>query len=89
MSNNDNLSTEEKIDYIYERMKRQQKLELFSGIVKWGTRLLFLASILYFLFVKLPVLKDEVIESLTPKVPTFDTSSISDSDIIGSLKEQF
>lgn len=89
MGNNDNVSTEEKIDYIYERLKRQQKLELVSGIIKWGTRLLFLIAILYFLFVKIPVMKDEFIESMTPKVPTFDSSTISDSDLLNSIKDKF
>ena len=89
MNNNDNITIEEKIDYIYERMQKQHKIELFSWVVKWGTRLLFLISILYFLFVKLPVLKDEFIESLTPKVPTFDSENITDSDLLNSIKDKF
>lgn len=87
--NKSEISLEEKIDYIYARMKKQQKLELVWTILKWWTRLFLVLSLLYFFFVKLPVLKDEIVDSITPEVPTFDVESISNSDVLNTIKSRF
>lgn len=80
---------EEKIDYIYNRMRKQQKVELFAVVVKWGTRVFIVLSIAYFFFVKLPILKDDIIDGLKPDIPTFNSEDISNSDFLNSLKERF
>jgi hypothetical protein len=80
---------EEKIDYIYARMRRQQKVETFAIIVKWGTRILIIFSIWYFFFIKLPALKNDIIESLTPDLPTFNTEDIRNSEFLNSIKQRF
>lgn len=89
MTHNDEISLEEKIDYIYNRMRRQQKAEIFWSILKWGTRFFIVASLIYFFFVKLPILKDEIVESITPEVPQFDMESISNSNVLNNLKDTF
>jgi hypothetical protein len=89
MSNNDNITIEEKIDYIYSRLKKQQKIELLETIVKWGMRIFIVTSLAYFFLVKLPILKDEIIDSITPEIPSFNSESITDSDIVNTLKNQF
>lgn len=83
------ITTEEKIDYIYNRLKRQEKIETIGFVLKWATRIFIVWSLLYFFLVKLPVLKDEIIESITPEVPTFDMDSITNSDTLESIKEKF
>lgn len=80
---------EEKINYIYDRMKKQQKVENFALIIKWGTRLLIVLSILYFFFIKLPALKDDIIDWLKPDIPSFNTEDISNSEFLNSIKQRF
>jgi len=86
---NDEPSIEEKIDYIYTRMRKQQKVETFAVIVKWGTRVFIVLSIAYFFFVKLPALKDDIINSLKPDIPSFNTESITNSDLLNTIKDRF
>lgn len=86
---NREITIEEKIDYIYDRMRKQQRLETVSSILKWGSRLLVVVSILYFFFIKLPALKDDIIDSMTPDIPSFSTESITDSDLLNQVKNRF
>ena len=80
------LSTEEKIDYIYDKLRKKEKLELVSWILKWGSRLLIVWALVYFFFVKLPVLKEEFIESLKPDVPEINLDGVKNSDFLNNLK---
>jgi hypothetical protein len=40
----------------------------------------------YFFFVKLPVLKEEFIESLKPDVPEINLDGVKNSDFLNNLK---
>ncbi len=61
------ITNEDKIDYIYKTMKKNQKWKVFGVFLKWFFRLAMLVYIYYFLTVWLPAMIDEFI----PKIPKF------------------
>ncbi|MCD5375015.1 hypothetical protein LR010_01020 [Candidatus Gracilibacteria bacterium] len=64
---NENISTEEKIDYIYNILKKNERKALFGAVFKWGFRLFIIGYMIYFIKVDLPLL----IDSLIPDMPDF------------------
>ncbi len=78
---NNTLSTEEKIDYIYNTLKKNERKALFSWILKWWFRLFILWYMYYFITVGLPAM----IDSMIPQMPNFsgswwiDTQSLRDT----------
>jgi competence protein ComGC len=60
-------SLEEKIDYIYKTMKYERRMKTF----KWVIKLLIFLWILYLLFIYIPSLPKEKIESYQEKVSNF------------------
>lgn len=70
-------SQEEKIDYIYERLKKQEDREKRDFFLKWGFRIFIVLYLLYLYKVTLPVMKENFIESIKPNV-SLDTEKIKD-----------
>ncbi len=64
------MNSEEKIDYIYETLKKQEARVLRATIFKWWFRLFILLYFIYFIKFWLPALIDSI-------VPTFPTMSWS------------
>lgn len=58
------ITTEEKIDYIYTTLKKNEKKVLMSGYLKWGFRLFLVWYMFYFIKVGLPLLIDSFVPSL-------------------------
>lgn len=83
------ITQEEKIDYIYHTLKKNQKKALLESIFKWLFRLAILWYLYYFLTVGLPVL----LGSMLPSIPKGSWSGTIldtiDSDTLNSLKEKF
>lgn len=70
------MTSEEKIDYIYETLKKQESRALKAAIFKWGFRIFTLVYLIYFIKVWLPAL----IGSFTPDISSISWSSLwSDS----------
>lgn len=70
------MTSEEKIDYIYETLKKQESRALKAEIFKWGFRIFTLVYLIYFIKVWLPTL----IGSFTPDISSISWSSLwSDS----------
>ena len=66
------LTTEQKIDVIYDKMMAREKREKNSLFIKWGFRIFILLYIAYFFFFALPAMMENFKTSITP-----DLSSIS------------
>lgn len=65
-----NLTTEEKIDYIYKTLKKQESRLFWSAIFKWWFRLFVIIYILYAYYFILPWLIADIKENLKPKINT-------------------
>lgn len=72
------LNSEEKIDYIYETLKKQESRALKATIFKWGFRIFILLYIIYFIKVGLPLL----IDSMIPAMPSFWTEDWMNTDAL-------
>ena len=50
----DHLTTEQKIDFIYEKTLAREKKEKNAFLIKWGFRVFMILYIMYFFFFALP-----------------------------------
>ncbi len=80
------ITQEEKIDYIYNTLKKNQKWKIIAIALKWAFRIAMLAYLYYFLTVWLPLMIDKII----PKIPTIpsvngENSFINDPEKIKEL----
>lgn len=77
---NRELTTQEKIDYIFETIKKQEKREKVKNIFKWWFRLFMLLYIIYFYFFWYELLLNKMKQSL--KI------NISSENLIQDLKNK-
>jgi len=63
-----NLSAQEKIDYIYNHIKKEEKRLLFKRIYKFLVYLFFIWYILYFYLYWFEKLKNSIIQSIKPSI---------------------
>ena len=70
------LNTEQKIDYIFESIKKREKSDKRALFFKWGFRIFMLAYLYYFIAFALPWL----IQSFIPSMPSFGGNSDSSID---------
>jgi len=85
----ENISSEEKLDYIYETLKKQEKRIFWSRITKRWFRIFLLAYFYYAYVFLLPSLIETIKTSLTPKMSAnLDLKSITDKIDIKELKEK-
>ena len=80
---------QEKIDYIYERLKKQEKTEKIWIFLKWGFRIFIVWYLYYFITTGLPAM----ISGLMPEIPSFsegasDIKLDQAQDIINSFFSQ-
>jgi hypothetical protein len=74
-------TSEEKLDYIYQTLKKQESRVLRTALLKWGFRIFILLYLVYFIKVWLPLM----IDSMIPDMPSFsgtwwlNTESIKDA----------
>lgn len=61
------ISQEEKVDYIYETLKKQEKRRIWWIISKWGFRIFIVGYLYYFITFILPAMIDKII----PDMPNF------------------
>ncbi len=78
---NDQTTTEQKIDYIYDTLKKQERNQKFRIAGKWIFRVFMIGYLVYFYQVTLPSLKAEVYDKLTPDI------SIWNSEIFDTAKK--
>jgi ABC-type phosphate transport system permease subunit len=67
---NKELNTEEKINYIYETLKKQEKREFYKNIIKWVFRWFIIIYMLYFYFFWYKILINSVKDSLSVNINT-------------------
>lgn len=81
------MTQEEKIDYIYTTLKKNERKALFWTIFKWGFRLFMIAYMVYFIKVGLPIM----IDSLLPNIPSFwwEGSAINTDQIKNIISDYF
>ena len=64
----EHLTTEQKIDFIYNKILEREKKEKKALIVKWGFRIFILLYIWYFFLFALPKLMDSIKSTFTPNM---------------------
>lgn len=64
------LNTEEKINYIYETLKKQEKREFYKNIIKWWFRLFIIIYMLYFYFFWYKIIINTIKDSLSLNINT-------------------
>lgn len=86
------LNTEQKIDYIFESIKKRETTEKRNLYIKWGFRLFMLAYFYYFTVFALPWL----MKSFIPTFPSLWGTSSSevnpesvDTNILKSVLENY
>jgi len=85
MSNN--ISTEEKIDYIYETLHKQESRRTWSIVGKWVFRLALLAYLYYFITFMLPLITDNIIDKVTPDIPNINTQDLNADALLNKAKD--
>ncbi|NVP17387.1 hypothetical protein HUU51_01590 [Candidatus Gracilibacteria bacterium] len=61
---NRELTTQEKIDYIYDSIKKQEKKEKIKNIFKWGFRVFIIIYMLYFYLFGYEILINKIKQSI-------------------------
>ncbi len=79
------LTTEEKLDYIYSYVRKEQKKNLTKSIFKWILRILFIGYILYSYFYLLPELKKNFLEPILKPLWIKELSIWEIKDFINSF----
>lgn len=64
------LNTEEKINYIYETLKKQEKREFYKNIIKWTFRWFIVIYMLYFYFFWYKIIINSIKDSLSLNINT-------------------
>ena len=82
---NKTLTIEEKIDYIYNTLKKNERKALISWVLKWWFRLFILIYMYYFITVWLP----NMIDRMIPEMPNFANMAWTWSIDVDSLKQSF
>jgi len=62
--NDNELTTQEKIDYIYESIKKQEKNEKLKNIIKWSFRGFIILYIIYFYLFGFKIFINSIKDSL-------------------------
>ena len=79
----ENLTTEQKIDFIYEKTLAREKRDKNAIMLKWGFRIFMILYLMYFFFFALPWMIDSFKDTITP-----DFSSVGiDSDAMKKVSE--
>ena len=73
------LSTDEKIDYIYNRLRRDDKRAQTKEIIKWVFRLSIVCFVIYFYLIGFQKLRDEIIQFMKPDISGVNTQGIYES----------
>ena len=81
------ITQEEKINYIYETLKKNQRKALWATLFKWGFRIFMIWYMIYFIKVGLPLL----IDSLIPNIPSIsgEWTTINTDQIKNIMSEYF
>jgi hypothetical protein len=73
----DNITQEQKLDYIYETLKKQEVRQKRQTLVKWIFRALLLVYAIYAYKVMFPYLKETLIGAIKPDIG-IDAGKIKD-----------
>lgn len=82
---NENISQEEKIDYIYTTLKKQESRAFRAMLFKWTFRLFIVLYLIYFIKIWLPLM----IDSMIPDMPTFSATKSINTDSIQDTLNNF
>jgi hypothetical protein len=80
---NNFLTKEEKIDYIYETIKKQEKREFHRQIYKWIFRIFIILYLLYFYFFWL----DKILNFIDTQIKEKLKIEVDSSELIKKFKE--
>ena len=61
-------TTQEKIDYIYDHIKKEEKMLFWKRFTKFLMYLFFIAYLAYFYFIWFEKLKNTIIDSVKPNI---------------------
>jgi len=72
------LTTEEKIDYIYKTLKKQESRIFWSNLIKWIIRITIILYLIYAYYYILPWFIENIKNILSPKfsVESLDFDSV-------------
>jgi hypothetical protein len=90
------LTTEEKIDYIYESLRKKERNEKIFFALKWGFRIAVFGYLYYFFMIAIPARIDAMIPDF-PEMPSFSlgrgeesgSGEISGSGAFSELQNYF
>jgi hypothetical protein len=82
-----NISQEEKIDYIYDILQKNERKAKRTLLFKWGFRLFMLWYLYYFITIGLPVMIDNLIPDMSGIM--WATEGISPDQIKNAMSEYF
>ncbi len=82
----ENLTTEEKIDYIFKTLHKQEKRELHKIIWKWLFRLFIVAYIVYFYMFWFDILINSINDKIKDSINV--DMNIDKDSIIEALKSK-
>lgn len=80
----ENISQEEKINYIYDTLKKQEKRYYRWLYFKWAFRILIILYIYYFIAVLLPWIISNFKDIISPQLP----SNINIESVEGIYKQE-
>jgi len=84
------ITTEEKIDYIYESIKRQEKREFYKSLFKWVFRLALIGYFVFFYYYMLPWLIENIKSSIKPSIeslnPWVNMDNINRDELLNKFK---
>lgn len=79
------LTTDEKIDYIYKHIRWERRQEFISRLTKWAIWISIISIAAYFYFIGYDKMKADIIESITPEIPSIE--SINTDKILEKTKK--
>lgn len=84
---NEATTQEEKIDYIYNTLRKNERKALFGVIFKWGFRIFMIWYLIYFIKVGLPLIIDSFMSNMSGS--SWVAGSINPDQIKSAIWEYF
>lgn len=84
------ITIEEKIDYIYTTLKKNQRNATIWAVLKWGFRLAILGYMYYFFTVWVPAMIDKIVPSFASfwwEEQTIDADKVKEMLNIPGMKD--
>jgi len=83
------ISVEEKLDYIYTTLQKQEKRHKIGIFIKWGFRLLILVYIYIFFIYMLPSIMWSLTSNMMPQMGWWEWNSMNTKELMEMAREYF